>query len=70
MALGTHDEPLRTVTAGDLVIAKRVADYYAAMKAKAVHEPALSSCTVAFQQALTRTQGDPVQLVVGKEEAA
>lgn len=70
MALGTHGEPLRTVTAGDLVIAKRVADYYISLKSKAVHEPALSSCTVAFQQAITRTQGDPVQLVVGNEEAA
>ncbi len=58
----------RSVQAEDLNIARRVADYYVAMKGRAVHEPALSTCTVAFQQAITRTQGDPVQLVIGEED--
>jgi len=60
----------RSVQAEDLTIARRVADYYIALRGRAVHEPALSTCTVAFQQAITRTQGDRVNLVIGEEETA
>lgn len=59
-----------TVTDEDLEVAKRVADYYIELKSRFVHEPALSTCTVAFQQAITRTQGDAVTLVIGEEDAA
>lgn len=58
----------RIVTAEDLAIAQRVADYYSELKIRNVYEPALSTCTVAFQQAITRTSRTPVDLVIGKEE--
>lgn len=61
---------IRSVQAEDLEVARRVADYYVSLKGRAVHEPALSTCTVAFQQAITRTQGDPVHLVIGEEDTA
>lgn len=60
----------RSVKAADLNIACRVADYYVSLRCRAVHEPALSTCTVAFQQAITRTQGDRVNLVIGEEDSA
>ncbi len=59
----------RTVSDQDLAIAQRVADYYVHLKARMVYEPALSTCTVAFQQAVTRTN-DPVSLVIGEEDKA
>lgn len=59
---------LRTVSSDDLEVAERVADYYARLRRRHVHEPALSTCTVAFQQAITRT--DLVhELVIGDEDA-
>ncbi len=61
---------LRSVQAEDLTIARRVADFYTSLRGRAVHEPALSTCTVAFQQAITRTQGDRVTLVIGDEDEA
>ncbi|MGI8548107.1 MAG: hypothetical protein ACR2M1_12385 [Gemmatimonadaceae bacterium] len=59
---------LRTVTEKDIEIARRVADYYVALRGRDVHEPALSTCTVAFQQAITRTPAGPVPLVIGEED--
>jgi hypothetical protein len=59
---------IRSVHAEDLNIAQRVADYYLSLYGMGVHEPALSACTVAFQQAITRTQGDTVRLVIGEED--
>lgn len=59
----------RSVQAEDLNIARRVADYYLSLHGMGVHEPALSACTVAFQQAITRTHGDCVRLVIGEEDS-
>lgn len=61
---------LRTVSAEDLEVAERVADYYERLRVRNVYEPALSACTVAFQQAITKTQGDYVRLVIGEEDTA
>ncbi len=56
--------------AEDLITARRVADYYVSLRAKNVHEPALSTCTVAFQQAITRTPVEAMTLVIGEEDSA
>lgn len=58
---------LRSVQAEDLIIARRVAEYYIELKSRFVHEPALSTCTVAFQQAITRMPAGAVTLVIGEE---
>lgn len=60
----------QSVQTEDVIIARRVADYYVSLKGRAVNEPALSTCTVAFQQAITRTQGDAVTLVIGEDDEA
>ncbi len=59
----------RSVQAEDLNIARRVADYYVSLRGRAVHEPALSTCTVAFQDAITRTNLVH-ELVIGEEDSA
>jgi len=61
---------IRSVQAEDLEVARRVADYYVSLKGRVVHEPALSTCTVAFQQAITRTPVEAVTLVIGEEDSA
>lgn len=61
---------IRTMTDEDLMIARRVADYYIELKSRFVHEPALSTCTLAFQQAITRTPAEAVTLAIGEKETS
>lgn len=58
---------LRTVSDEDLEVAECVADYYARLRVRHVYEPALSTCTVAFQDAITRTNLVH-ELVIGEED--
>jgi hypothetical protein len=58
---------LRTVSDEDLEVAERVADYYARLRVRHVYEPALSTCTVAFQDVITRTNLVH-ELVIGEED--